>query len=74
MDDTPARRSSQGPLAPREREVLLFLAEGLTQRQTATHMGVRPGTVDTYLRRIRDKLGPGNTVSLVHRATKRGLL
>lgn len=64
----------EGGLAPREKEALTRLAEGLTQRQAATRMGVRPATVDTYLRRIRQKLGPGNTASLVHRAMERGWL
>ncbi|MDQ1287770.1 MAG: hypothetical protein QG622_1335, partial [Actinomycetota bacterium] len=61
-------------LAPREREALRHLSEGLTQKQAAARMGVRPGTVDTYLKRIRAKLGPGNTLALVYRATEQGLL
>jgi DNA-binding CsgD family transcriptional regulator len=70
-----ARGDGRPPaLAPRERETLLLLAEGLTHGQAAARMGVRPGTLDTYLKRIRVKLGPGNTLALVHRATERGLL
>ncbi len=61
-------------LAPREREVLTLLAQGFTQRQVATRMGVGLGTVDTYLKRIRRKLGPGNTVALVRRAAAGGFI
>ncbi|MDQ1289644.1 MAG: hypothetical protein QG622_3210 [Actinomycetota bacterium] len=75
----PIRPPAQGDdraaaLAPREREALRHLSEGLTQKQAAARMGVRPGTLDTYLKRIRAKLGPGNTLALVYRATEQGLL
>lgn len=61
-------------LAPRERQVLSFIAQGFTQAQTASRMGVSPATVDTYIKRIRRKLGPGNKADLTRRAMELGQL
>ena len=59
-------------LAPREREALSLIAQGFTQAQAATRMGVSPATVDTYIKRIRRKLGPGNKADLTRRAIELG--
>ena len=76
MIDARARAAAPGTtfaaLAPREREVLTYLAQGFTQRQAAARIGVSASTIDTYLKRIRQKLGPGNTTALVRRAVARG--
>lgn len=61
-------------LAPREEEALRLIAQGFTQSQTATRMRVSPGTVDTYIKRIRKKLGPGNKADLTRRAIELGQL
>ncbi|MFF9573070.1 LuxR C-terminal-related transcriptional regulator [Streptomyces sp. NPDC014685] len=66
-------RMRQRPLSPREEEVLLYVARGYTQRQTATRMGVSAATVGTFLSRIRSKLELGNkaelTLAAVHYLT-----
>jgi DNA-binding CsgD family transcriptional regulator len=59
-------------LAPREQETLHYIAQGLTQAQTARRMGVSPGTVDTYVKRIRQKLGSGNKADLTRKAIELG--
>ncbi|HLH82652.1 MAG TPA: response regulator transcription factor [Trebonia sp.] len=59
-------------LAPREREALSLIAQGFTQAQAATRMGVSPATIDTYIKRIRRKLGPGNKADLTRRAIELG--
>lgn len=59
-------------LAPREREALSLIAQGYTQSQAATRMGVSPATIDTYIKRIRRKLGPGNKADLTRRAIELG--
>lgn len=61
-------------LAPREAEALALIARGFTQAQTAVRMGVSSTTVDTYMRRIRHKLGAGNKADLTRRALELGLL
>ena len=52
------------PLSPREQEALAYIARGFTHQQTATRMGVSKATVDTYIARIRTKLGLGNKAEL----------
>jgi len=59
-------------LAPRERQALALIAQGFTQAQAATRMGISPATIDTYLKRIRRKLGPGNKAELTRRAIELG--
>lgn len=61
-------------LAPRERQALSLIAQGFTQAQTAVRMGVSPATIDTYIKRIRRKLGPGNKAELTRRAIELGEL
>jgi len=61
-------RISRPQLSPREREVVAYVAAGYTHDQTATRIGLSPHTVDTYLRRVRVKLGAGNTAELIRLA------
>lgn len=73
--DTSAAAEPSGlpaSLAPREREVLSLIAQGFTQTQAATRMGISPATIDTYVKRIRRKLGPGNKADLTRRAIELG--
>lgn len=73
--DLCACRGDRAPLlAPREEEALRLIAQGFTQSQTATRMRVSPGTVDTYVKRIRKKLGAGNKADLTRRAIELGQL
>jgi len=69
----PGEERAGGPvtLSPREQETLRWIAAGLTQHQVANRMGVAPTTVDTYLKRIRNKLGPGNKAAILQRAVQR---
>jgi DNA-binding NarL/FixJ family response regulator len=68
LGETPAA------LAPREEETLRYIAQGFTQAQAAARMGVSPGTVDTYVKRIRAKLGVGNKADLTRTAIELGQL
>ncbi|MFE6689163.1 response regulator transcription factor [Streptomyces sp. NPDC057743] len=54
-----------GRLSAREREVLGHLAEGHTYSAIARRMHLSPHTVDTYLRRIREKAGVTNRAQLM---------
>jgi DNA-binding NarL/FixJ family response regulator len=51
-------------LSTRERQTLSYIACGFTHTQTATRMLVSKATVDTYVARIRAKLGVGNKAEL----------
>ncbi|MFI5776796.1 response regulator transcription factor [Nocardia sp. NPDC051570] len=56
------------PLSGREVQVLRQIAQGLTHGQVAARLGISPHTVDTYVRRIRSKLGVGNKAELTRAA------
>lgn len=55
-------------LSEREDQVLRQIARGLTHGQIATRLGISPHTVDTYVKRIRAKLGVGNKAELTRAA------
>ncbi len=63
------RSGSPGPnLSEREEQVLSQISHGLTHGQIATRLGISPHTVDTYVKRIRAKLGVGNKAELTRLA------
>lgn len=51
-------------LSNREEQVLQQISHGLTHGQIATRLGISRHTVDTYVKRIRAKLGAGNKAEL----------
>lgn len=55
-------------LSEREQQVLRQIAHGFTHGQVATRLGISPHTVDTYVKRIRSKLGVGNKAELTRAA------
>ena len=55
-------------LSPREREVLVLLAEGRSNREIASAMTVTVATVKTHLVHIYAKLGAGNRNEALGRA------
>ena len=55
-------------LSKREEQVLRQISCGLTHGQIATRLGISPHTVDTYVKRIRAKLGVGNKAELTRAA------
>ncbi|SEC96288.1 response regulator transcription factor [Streptomyces sp. TLI_105] len=61
-------RQGVATLSPREREVLGHLVEGCTHDQAARRIGISQHTVDTYVKRIRSKLGAHNKAQLVRAA------
>jgi len=63
-------RDSSG-LSRREREVLLQLGSGLTNRQIAARLGISSNTVDKHVQQVLKKLQVRNRVQaaiLVHQA------
>jgi DNA-binding CsgD family transcriptional regulator len=61
-------------LTPREREVLSLLVDGETYWNIGRRLGISRHTVDTHLRRLRDKTGTANRTQLVVLALQRGYL
>lgn len=68
-EQTPAK-----PLSGREREILLWVARGKSNGVIADILAISPGTVDTYLRRIYDKLGVSDRTSAAVRGIGMGLI
>jgi DNA-binding NarL/FixJ family response regulator len=61
-------------LSGRELQVLRQISRGLTHGQIATRLGISRHTVDTYVKRIRAKLGVGNKAELTRVALNGRLL
>lgn len=62
------------PLSFRQRDVLLLVAEGLTNRQIADHYGVTVSTAQRHVEDVRAKLGATNRANAVWVAAQCGLL
>lgn len=61
-------------ITPRERDVLLHLARGLTNAELSRALFVSGNTVKTHLKHIYAKLGASNRTEAVKLARSRGLL
>jgi two-component system nitrate/nitrite response regulator NarL len=67
--------SPQTPeLTPRERQVLVGIAEGLTNKEIAERLGVSVRTVETHREHIMQKLGIHTVAGLTRYAMARGLV
>lgn len=53
---TPAQIEADDNLSPREREVIVMLARGFLYKEIADALNISVRTVDTYIRRIYEKL------------------
>jgi two-component system, NarL family, response regulator NreC len=61
-------------LSEREREVLLLIAEGLSNQLIAERLSVTPSTVQTHRAHILEKLGLQTTADLIKYAVQHGLV
>ncbi|MFD5109851.1 response regulator [Streptomyces cinereoruber] len=71
-------RTSPGPapatgLSPREEEVVLLLARGMTNSEIAAALGITVGTVKTHLTNVQAKLTARNRVEIAAWAWRTGL-
>lgn len=67
-------RGDAASLTRREREVLVLLAEGRSNRQVASLLGISPKTVDTHRTSLMRKLGFHSVHDLIHYAIRQGLI
>lgn len=73
--DLPGVPSTGGDvLTAREHEVLLLVAEGLSNRQIGERLYISGKTVSVHVSRVLDKLGVGGRTEAVAVAHRRGLL
>jgi non-specific serine/threonine protein kinase len=64
----------EGPLSPREQEVLRLVGEGLTSKQIGHQLFVSPRTVDHHLTSVLNKLGVDSRAQAVAVAARDGLV
>jgi two-component system nitrate/nitrite response regulator NarL len=70
----PATTAAPDGLTPRERDVLSLVARGFTHKQIGTRLGLTKATVDTYVHRVRQKIGSANKAGLTRAAVHLGLV
>jgi RNA polymerase sigma factor (sigma-70 family) len=61
-------------LTDRERQVLQLLAEGKTNKETATILDLSPYTIETHRENLMQKLGVHNTAEIVLYAVRKGII
>ena len=61
-------------LTPREQEVMILVAEGLSTNQISERLYISPKTVENHRSRIMQKLDLHSTIELARYATKLGLI
>ena len=67
---TKLRHRARQPLTTRERQIVLVLSEGATNREIGRRLRVTEGTVKVHLHHIYRKLGIPNRTALAVLATK----
>jgi DNA-binding NarL/FixJ family response regulator len=73
--DPPEQRAKDGPaLSKRELEVLQLLVHGHTYADVATALGIAEGTVQTYVKRIYEKMDVSTKAEAALLAVARGLV
>ncbi len=66
-------RARLSSLTNREREVLLLIAEGLTNREAGERLGISPRTVETHRERVMGKLRIRSVAGLTRFVVEHGL-
>ncbi len=66
--------SGHASLSDREREILLLIAQGISNQQIADRLSVTTSTVQTHRAHILEKLGLATTADLIKYAVQHGLV
>jgi len=69
-----AHPASNGPLSPRELQVLHLVSQGLSNRRIAEALSRSANTIDTQIKSIYRKLDVNSRTQAVRAAMERGLL
>lgn len=62
------------PLTPREQDVIALLAEGLSNKQIGSRLGISPDTAKFHVGRVIDKLDATGRTDAVAHAARRGII
>jgi len=69
-----SRHTSKARLTPREKDVLMFIAQGLTSKEIADKFKVAPNTVHVHRNNLMTKLDIHKETDLVRYAIRQGLI
>lgn len=69
-----AARPDEDALSPRERQILVMVAQGATSSAIGEALHLSPKSVDTYRSRLMKKLGINDIAALVKWAIREGLI
>ena len=72
--ESAARQPAHDILSDREREVLVRIARGFSNKEIAAELGLSVKTVETYKGRVAEKLGLRTRVEIVRYAARQGWL
>lgn len=61
-------------ITQREREVLLLVAEGLSDQQIAAHLHISPKTVNYHVENLKKQFGVGSRIQVVVIALRRRII
>ncbi|WP_175414877.1 response regulator [Nibricoccus aquaticus] len=70
----PATTRTPGTLTPREHEVLQLIAEGFSNKEVSTKLGISVKTAENHRHHIMEKLGAHNAADLTREAFSLGLV
>jgi len=69
-----AERLGRAEPSPREREVLVLISQGRSNKEIASHLGLSEDTVKRHVSNLMEKLGAQDRTQAVTEALRRGLL
>lgn len=72
--ETLGRAQARGPLTARKREIVRFVAQGMTSREIARRLSISERTVDAHLEQTRNELGLHSRAQIAAWAMAEGLL
>ena len=72
MVNVPSQQEDFVSLSERYRDVMRFIARGLSSKQCALELGIAPRTVERHVENLRNKLHARNKPHLVAKALSGG--
>lgn len=70
----PSSTYDGAPLSPREREVLMLLVAGLSNKQIAARLFISPVTVKTHIKHILEKMEVADRTEAAVKAVRSNLV
>ncbi|MEI6892651.1 MAG: response regulator transcription factor [Pontiella sp.] len=74
LRDIPCKEKYKSSITKREKEVLILIADGLSQKEISHELKIRPCTVTAHVQSVYKKLDVPNAPSAISKAFKAGIL